>query len=566
MTAPVDRATLGEAVAGRLARWDDERVAERLWERDASLWEASGADPGDLRDRLGWLDLPATMRARADELVDLARRAWADGYRQAAVLGMGGSSLAPELFGDLARAGLAVRDDDARLPVRVLDSTHPDAVRAFADWATGERTLFLVSSKSGTTTEPLAYHAAMAAHAPPGDFVAITDQGTPLADLARQQGFRAVIDAPSDVGGRYSALTVFGLVPAALAGIDVERLLDRAGAMAEMARRPATQNPGLILGATIGEAALAGRDKLTFLLAGELVGFGDWVEQLIAESTGKQGTGIVPVVREPLGNPDDYARDRAFVDVTLAEGRGAQVARLGARLEELGHPVGHIELSDPLEIGAEFVRWEVATAAAGIVLGIDPFDQPNVQESKDATTALLETFRRDGALPGEMPLVAGEGLAAYADAEVLGDTPPTVAAAVRRLFEISEAGDYFAILAYLPMEPTTIERLGAIRRRVRDALGLATTLGFGPRFLHSTGQLHKGGPASGLFLQITADPRQDAPIPGWRETFATLVAAQAQGDLASLAKRRRRAMRIHLGDLDAGLERLEQLISDALGG
>lgn len=565
MTASSGRSALEDAVTGRLARWRDERVAERLWERDASLWADSRADPAELRDRLGWLDLLTTMRERVDDLRQLAADAWADGYRQAAVLGMGGSSLAPELFGDLARAGLALADTEVRLDVRVLDSTHPDAIRSFGDWAQRERTLYIVSSKSGTTTEPLAYHAAMAEHAEGSDFIAITDPGTPLAELAGRQGFRTVIDAPADVGGRYSALTVFGLVPAALAGIDIAALLDRAAAMAEQCHRTASENPGLILGATIGEAALAGRDKLTFLLDTRLAGFGDWVEQLIAESTGKQGTGIVPVVREPFGEPAVYASDRSFVAMTLAGGGGAQVTQLATGLEGLGHPVGRIALADALDIGAEFMRWEVATAAAGMVLGIDPFDQPNVQESKDATKALLETFGREGSLPQQMPLVADERIAAYGDPQVLGDTPPTVGAAVRRIFEISDAGDYFAILAYLPMETSTVERLEDLRARVRDALGLATTLGFGPRFLHSTGQLHKGGPASGLFLQITADPRRDLPIPGSEETFATLVAAQAQGDLASLTERRRRALRVHLADITAGLEALETLVHDALG-
>lgn len=564
MTAPPTREALGEAVTERLAAWRDERVAERLWERDADLWSASHADPGELRDRLGWLDLPASMTARIPELERLAADAWNDGYRQAAVLGMGGSSLAPELFGDLARAGLARGAGSARLDLRVLDSTHPDAVRSFGEWASQQRTLYLVSSKSGTTTEPLAYHAAMAEHAPGADFVAITDPGTPLAELARERGFRAVIDAPADVGGRYSALTVFGLVPAALAGIDLAGLLERAMQMAERCRLPAPQNPGLILGATIGEAALSGRDKLTFLLPEALAGFGDWVEQLIAESTGKHDTGIVPVVREPLGDPAAYGADRAFMRMSIAAEPTALVDTLAEALEGLGHPVGSVELGDALDIGAELVRWEVVTAAAGIVLGIDPFDQPNVQESKDATKALLEAFRRDGSLPVGMPLVAEAGIAAFGDAGVLGDQPPTVAAAIRSLLEISQPGDYLAILAYLPMEPSTVARLQALRARVRDALGPATTLGFGPRFLHSTGQLHKGGPPSGLFLQITVDPQRDLPIPAWHESFGTLVAAQALGDLASLQKRRRRALRIHLGSVERGLATLEGLIDDAL--
>jgi hypothetical protein len=398
--------------------------------------------------------------------------------------------------------------------------------------------------------------------APALDFLAITDPGSSLGELARVQEFRGIVEAPPDVGGRYSALTVFGLVPAALAGVDIGTLLARARAMAEACREPeAANNPGLALGAAMGEAAMAGRDKLTILTSPRLAAFGDWAEQLVAESTGKAGRGIVPIVNEPLGDPTAYGDDRFFVVITIA---GDDLGELRPFVEE--RQARHIELADPFDVGAEFVCWEVATAAAGIVLGIDPFDQPNVQESKDATKALLDDFRARGALPQPMPIVSDEGLAAYADSGALGDTPVTVDGAVRQLLtQISAGRDFFAILAYLPPDDDVVERLQRMRTGVRDALGVATTLGFGPRFLHSTGQLHKGGPDTGVFLQLTADPSKDLPIPGWEESFGTLIAAQALGDLASLQRRGRRALRVHMSDLDAGLARLEAMVADAIG-
>jgi transaldolase/glucose-6-phosphate isomerase len=337
--------------------------------------------------------------------------------------------------------------------------------------------------------------------------------------------------------------------------------------MAAACRRPgASDNPGLALGAAIGEAALAGRDKLTVLTSPRLAPFGDWVEQLVAESTGKAGTGITPIVGEPVGDPDAYGDDRFFVFLTLAGESREELGVLAGALMERGHAGRHIELDDALAIGAEFVRWEVATAAAGIVLGIDPFDQPNVQESKDATKQLLEAYRANGALPEPMPLVSEPGLAVSADPGPLGDTPVTVDGAISRLIELAEPGhDYVALLAYLPPDPALVERLQAIRRRLRDSAGVATSLGIGPRFLHSTGQLHKGGPDTGVYLQLTADPAKDLPIPGWPESFGTLIAAQALGDLASLQKRGRRAVRLHMRELEPGLERLERMIDAAVG-
>jgi len=550
---------LDEAIAARLADWGTEQVADRLWAKDGSLWAASGKRPEELAAWLGWLDLPDGMRGRVAELQHLARDVRNDGYTRAAVLGMGGSSLAPELFS-------RVFPDADGLELRILDSTHPDAVRGFREWAQSARTLFCISSKSGSTTEPNAFHAAMSAFAPALDFVAITDPGSALADVARAQEFRAIVEGRPDVGGRYSALSVFGLLPAALHGVDLAALLERASSMAQACRRPAAENPGLQLGAAIGEAALAGRDKLTIVSSPRLASFGDWAEQLVAESTGKAGRGIVPVVGEPLGAAEVYGDDRYFVMISLAGDADPTWPTFAAELEGLGHPVQHIELAGPLDVGAEFVRWEVATAAVGIVLGIDPFDQPNVQESKDATTALLEAFRRDGALPAPAPLVADEEVAAYADPAALGDTPVSVDGALRAMLQAARPGDYAAILAYLPQDPDTEARLQQLRTTIRDALRVATTLGFGPRFLHSTGQLHKGGPDTGLFLQLTDAPRRDLPIPGWQESFGTLIAAQALGDLQSLQHRGRRALRLHLKNPAVGLHRLETMVGAALGG
>jgi transaldolase / glucose-6-phosphate isomerase len=562
---------LDDAVRSRLEAWTSDRVAERLWEKDGSLWGASGKPAEALSQWLGWLDLPQAMRARVDELAHLARDVREDGYRRAAVLGMGGSSLAPELFsrvfgwaGGPSGNGAASADG---LELRILDSTHPDVVRGFRSWASEQRTLFCVSSKSGTTTEPNAYQAAMGEIEPALDFIAITDPGTALVDLARAQEFRAIVEAPADVGGRYSALTVFGLVPAALNGVDLAGLLDGARAMADACRTPdAASNPGLALGAAIGEAARAGRDKLTILTSPRLAAFGDWAEQLIAESTGKAGKGIIPIVGEPIAAADAYGDDRSFVFVTLADDAHDDLRALAAELESRGHPVRHIGLGAPIEVGAEFVRWEVATAAAGIVLGIDPFDQPNVQESKDATTELLEAYRTKGALPQPMPLVSEPGVAVTADPEALGDAPVTVDGAVAQLLGMTRGGrDYFAILAYLPADDAIADRLQRLRVRVRELTGAATTLGFGPRFLHSTGQLHKGGPDTGVFLQLTAEPSKDLAIPGWEESFGTLIAAQALGDLTSLQRRGRRAMRLHFNELESGLDRLESMVDSALG-
>jgi transaldolase / glucose-6-phosphate isomerase len=543
---------LADAVASRLEQWTADRVAERLWARDGTLWAASGHQPAEVAAWLGWLDLPERMTARLDEIRNLAAAVTRDGYRRAAVLGMGGSSLAPELCGRLF---------DGMTDLRVCDSTHPDAVRGFRSWATAARTVQFVSSKSGTTTETLALHAAMADEVPALDFVAITDPGTPLAELARVQEFRAIVEGEPSVGGRYSALSVFGLVR----GVNVEDLLAEAQAMSDACRAPAIENSALILAATVGEAALAGRDKLTILTTRRLASLGDWIEQLVAESLGKHGRGVVPIVGEPLGPVEAYGADRCFVTISLASDSDDDLAEVAAKLRDAGHPVGEFRLDRPEAVGGEFIRWEVATAAMGIVLRVNPFDQPDVASAKAATEALLDGFRRDGALRLPMPIVSEPGLSAYGDPHRLGDTPPTVAAAVRSLLGTIGDGDYLALLAFVPPDRGTWVALDRVRATVRDALGAATTVGIGPRYLHSSGQLHKGGPDSGVYLMLTADPERDLPIPGRAETFGTLIAAQAAGDLASLQQRGRRILRLHAADAASGLERLGQLVAEAVG-
>jgi transaldolase/glucose-6-phosphate isomerase len=549
-------AALEEAIAARLDRWTAERVAERLWNHDGTLWAECGAEPAEVARWLGWLDLPTTMTARSGELRNLAVGIARDGYRRAGVLGMGGSSLAPELCGRLF---------EGMTPLRVCDSTHPDAVRGFRSWATAVRTVLCVSSKSGTTTETSAFHASLAESVPALDFIAITDPGTPLGELARAQEFRSIVEGEPTVGGRYSALSVFGLVPAAIRGVDIEALLAGASAMADACKRPPADNPGLVLGATIGEAALAGRDKLTILTSPRLSTLGDWIEQLVAESTGKLGRGVTPVVGEPLGTAEQYGDDRCFVVMTLEGEADDDLVHLAADLRADGQPVVELHLERPEDVGAEFFRWEVATAAAGIVLGVNPFDQPNVAEAKEATERLLDEYRHDGAFREPMSIVAEPGLAAFADPTALGDRPPTVMAAVRTLLESLAAGDYLGVLAYLPPDAAVFDQLDRIRRTVRDGLGAATTAGIGPRYLHSTGQLHKGGPGTGVYLMITADPHRDLPIPGRIESFGTLIAAQAAGDLAALQQHGRRVLRLHAGEAGAGLARVADLVAEAVG-
>jgi transaldolase/glucose-6-phosphate isomerase len=502
---------LDQEVALRLARFDQDDTIRRIWARDHTVWQP---EPTEITDRLGWLTVHEVMHERCPELEEFAAQCAADGLTHAVLAGMGGSSLAPEVL----RATFGVAP--GMLDLAVLDTTHPDQILAVERGLDLGRTLFLIASKSGTTTETLSHFAYFWDKIRDGSrFVAITDPGTPLEALARDRGFRATFLNPPDIGGRYSALSYFGLVPAALIGAELDGLLDRAAEAAHacVPYVPLEDNPGAWLGALLGEAARAGRDKLTLVLDERVRAFGFWVEQLIAESTGKGGKGIVPVEGEDLGPPEVYGTDRLFVSV------GEEKLHEALRpLAEAGQPIAHLNLEEPIELGREFFRWEFATAVAGAVLGINPFDQPNVQEAKDNTKRLL------GA--GEIPDPGFDDLGA-----LLAQVRP---------------GDYLAIQAYLPRGVAVERRLHAARMRLRDRLRVATTVGFGPRFLHSTGQLHKGGPDTGVFVQVVEPPEQDLPIPGQPYSFGTLLAAQAAGDLQSLRSHGRRVARVHLAELE----------------
>jgi glucose-6-phosphate isomerase len=454
------------------------------------------------------------MRARVGELRSFAQGCAADGLTHAVLAGMGGSSLAPEVFHTCF--GVA----DGMLDLIVLDTTNPDQIVALEGGLDLTRTLVVVSSKSGTTIETDSHLRYFWERSPdPRRFVAVTDPGTPLEALARERGFRGVFANPRDIGGRYSALSYFGLVPAALIGAPMEALLGGAVEMASGCRESAVSgaNPGVQLGAQIGEAALGGGDKLTFVLPPEVDALGAWLEQLIAESTGKHGTGVVPVAGEPLGPPEVYGDDRVFAAVG-----GAGAGELRA-LEHVGHPVVHLPDAGPKDLGREMFRWEFATAVIGAVLEINPFDQPDVQSAKDATARALEDASREPPDPGDASTV----------------------------LDRVAAPDYVAIQAYVPSDAAHEERLQAARLRIRDAHRVATTIGFGPRFLHSTGQLHKGGPNTVVAIQVVEPPATDLPIPGRDLTFARLLGAQADGDLAALRARGRRAVRVDLDGLDA---------------
>jgi transaldolase/glucose-6-phosphate isomerase len=527
--APVAEMATAEAAWQQL---DAEQAAAKVWKKDAGLWSADGATQAKIANRLGWLELPKTMQARVGELEAFAAECRKAGYKDAVLLGMGGSSLAPEVYRDV----FGTAPDGLR--VHVLDTTHPDQIASVEAAIELKTTLFLVSSKSGGTIEPNSLFAYFWSKLADGaHYAAVTDAGTSLEKLAQAHKFRKVFTNPGDIGGRYSALSLFGLVPAALGGVDVGKLLRLAQAMAEACATAGELNPGLWLGGAIGAWAKAGRDKLTFVTSSELASVGAWLEQLIAESTGKLGRGIVPVAGEAVGAAGVYGRDRVFAAIALDGKEGA-----GAGLNGLGAPAATLVLRDRYDLGREFFRWEFATAIAGERLGINPFDEPNVQESKDNTMRVLEQYLQGGdAAAGfaAKPAASGGGLGWFA--------PQASADPLAAWLGSVKAGDYVAIMAYLERNAETERALEALRLALRDRLQVATTVGFGPRFLHSTGQLHKGGANTGVFLQITAPPKRDLPIPGQKYGFATLIRAQAMGDYESLEKHERRLLRADLG-------------------
>ncbi len=532
---------LAEAAQKRIEQLVQGDTARRLLERDATLWKDDPATGEKIRNRLGWLASPAQMRGEIGAIQQFAAGAKKDGLAHALLLGMGGSSLCPEVCRNTF--GVA----PGYLDLRVVDTTDPGAIAACERAVDLSRTLFINASKSGTTVESASLARYFWEKAPRGEqFIAITDPGTGLDQEGQNRAFRRVFRNPADIGGRYSALSYFGLVPAALIGADVGALLERAEQAARDVRAfgPAEApgaKAGIALGAVLGELAAAGRDKVTFALAPRIADFGNWVEQLLAESTGKEGKGLVPIVGEPLGPPEVYGGDRVFVALLLEGDDNSGTETQLQALERAGHPVYRLMLKDPLDLGAEFFRWEVATAICGAVMKINPFDEPNVTESKDNTTRLLKQFEAEGRLP--------EQAAARPEA-------------VPKLLAQARAGDYVALLAFLHPRPEYVARLQAIRARLRNASRLATTLGFGPRYLHSTGQLHKGGPNKGVFLLLTADDAEDLAIPGRPYTFGILKQAQALGDLEALTRRGRRVLRLHLGrDIAAGLEELARALA-----
>jgi glucose-6-phosphate isomerase len=531
-------------------------AAERLWRRDPSLWTNDPAVQRKIADRLGWLTSPALMAEAIPRVQAFAQSIKSDGFSDVVLLGMGGSSLAPEVM----RGILGVQPGWPQL--HMLDSTDPAAVRAVSPPL--DRTLFILASKSGTTIEPnsLAEHfrerlvdagvQRWASH-----FIAITDGGTELDRRARAEGFREVFVNPSDIGGRYSALSFFGLVPAALMGQDIAGLVGWALAMLAASENDtggSLRDPSTALGLAIASAARAGRDKLTLVVPHAFEPFGLWVEQLVEESTGKQGAGVVPIAGETPAAPADYPSDRFFVTIAVGDPAGPMTPDLnGAALESVNAPVMALDLAEPLALGAEFVRWEIATAIAGALLHIDPFDEPNVQQAKDATRGLLERYQSEGRLPVPPP-----------DRTTPDGVTMTLSTAARKALNKQPAEafltligprDYFALLAYLGPDPALADALSAFRLGVRAHTRAATMFGYGPRYLHSTGQLHKGGPNTGVFVLITATPASDLPIPRQAYSFGTLELAQALGDFASLDATGRRAVHVHLPSPDARLLR-----------
>lgn len=561
--------TLAATVKSTIADWQSGGKMKRLWDRDASLW--TGEDESKW---LGWLDIVEEQIAQHDTLEKFAKEVRLRGFEHILLLGMGGSSLCPEVL----------RMTFGRIPrfpnLHVLDSTDPAQVKAFEHQIDIAKTLFIVSSKSGSTLEPnifKQYFFERAKQAVGGDkvgshFVAVTDPGSKMQQVAEGDRFLHVFFGRPSIGGRYSALSNFGMVPAAAMGLDTKKFLDRT---AEMVRACGSgvkveENPGAVLGIILGAAANAGRDKVTIIASPGISDLGAWLEQLIAESTGKVGKGIIPVDREHLASPEIYGSDRVFAYIRLENGIDADQEAKVAAVEKAGHPVVRITMPDTYDLGAEFFRWEIATAVAGAIIGINPFNQPDVEASKVATRTLTSEYEKTGSLPAEKPILEDAGVKLFTDEKNAADL--LKAAKERSLAGYLKAhlgrihpGDYFGVLGYIQMNAEHEQSLQAVRHAVRDTKHVATCLGFGPRFLHSTGQAYKGGPNSGVFLQITCDDAVELPVPGQKYTFGIVKAAQARGDFQVLAERGRRALRVHLGkDLKGGLAALQAAVQKAV--
>jgi transaldolase / glucose-6-phosphate isomerase len=561
-------ANLLSKVQSTLEDWRVQGKIRHLWQRDARLW--TGTDEGEWLD---WLGITDDQLAHLQPLKQLAAEVKTGGYAHIVLLGMGGSSLCPEVL------KLTFGQIDGFPELLILDSTDPAQIQALEAKINGSKTLFIVSSKSGSTLEPnifkqyffdqqLQTNSNAADH-----FIAITDPGSHLDQIARQAGFRQIFYGIPGIGGRYSALSNFGLVPAAAMGLDVAHFLNLTEEMVHSCASsvPPADNPGVVLGVILGVAAQQGRDKVTLVSSSHIGDLGAWLEQLLAESTGKEGKGLIPVDNEPLGTPACYGSDRLFVYLRLASAPDPEQDRAIAVLEQAGQPVVHIAVTDSYHLGQEFFRWQIATAVAGSVLGIHAFNQPDVEASKIATRQLTTAYEASGTLPPEIPLLVENNIALFADSAyevILKKTIPeelSLQKLLRAHLDQLQPGDYFALLAYIQMNAPHQDQLQTIRRQIRDAYKVATCLGFGPRFLHSTGQAYKGGPNTGVFLQITCRDPVDLAVPGQKYSFGVVKAAQARGDFQVLTERHRRALRVHFdGDVDMGLKLLHEAIEQIL--
>jgi transaldolase/glucose-6-phosphate isomerase len=557
---------LAGAVAASLVDWKNNNKVARLWQKDASLW--SGTDESNW---LGWLTIVEEQLAHIDDLKQIAEDVKKARFKHALLLGMGGSSLCPEVlrmtFGKIK--GFP--------ELHVLDSTDPAQIKAIEAKVDLNSTICIVSSKSGSTLEPNIYkqyffervRAKVGEKEAGNRFIAITDPGSKLQQVAEADKFRKIFFGVPSIGGRYSALSNFGMVPAAVMGLDVTKFLENTEEMVKAcgASTNADSNPGVVLGNILGVAATQGRDKITIVASSGIFDLGAWLEQLIAESTGKIGKGIIPVDRERLAKPATYGNDRVFAYLPLASKPNKAQDAAVAALEKAGHPVVRITLPNTYTLGQEFFRWEIATAVAGSIIGINAFNQPDVEASKIETKKLTSQYETTGSLPPESPFFEEKGIKLFAD-----ERNTTALKGGAKLADVLKAhlsrmgaGDYFAVLGYITMNPANEKSLQTIRHAVRDKKKVATVLGFGPRFLHSTGQAYKGGPNSGVFLQITCDDTKDLPVPGQKYTFGIVKAAQARGDFAVLAERGRRALRVHLGkNVKSGLAALTKAVQKAI--
>ena len=558
-------------VAKAIIKLDKNNAVQRILEMDTSVWKSGEGFDALIKNRLGWLSLPVSMKENCDEINAFVNEVRKEGYEYAVVMGMGGSSMCPEVCMD----SFGIKE--SYLKLFVLDTTDTDTIFKIENSINLEKTIFIVSSKSGGTIEVDSFFRyffnkvkSVNQENPGKHFIAITDPSTLLESTARENNFRKIFTNPADIGGRYSALSYFGLVPAALIGIDIKKLLNNAEEMMKnCSLLNATKNYGLIIGAIAGEIGKkkSGRNKLTFILPKKINSFGYWVEQLIAESTGKEGVGIIPVEGEELSKANYYGKDRLFVNMIFGKEKKADKKIINS-LERKNFPIIEIELNDLYDIGGQFYLWEFATAVMGIVLGINPFDEPNVKESKDNTGEVLKYFEEQKKLPEQIANASKDNLKLYIEENKLNkniNKNKKFNDLLKLFFEQKKSGDYFAMMAYLQKSKENEKILKKIRELIKNKLKVATTVGYGPRFLHSTGQLHKGGANNGMYLQIICDDIKDLEIPGKPYSFSVLKQSQAIGDYESLLKHDRRTLKINIGsNIQKGLEELFNSIKKVL--